>query len=65
MEFEELLIDHDKYLNAGNWLWVSQYYKVYNPTNYAKKYDPTGTFIRYFVPELRTFPSSHRSARTI
>jgi cryptochrome len=63
--FEELLIDHDTYLNAGNWLWLSassffhQYYKVYNPITFGKKYDKSGAFIRHFVPELRTFPDKY------
>ncbi|KAJ3216969.1 hypothetical protein HDU67_008698 [Dinochytrium kinnereticum] len=46
--FEELLLDHDPALNIGNWLWLSasaffhQYFRVYSPIAFGKKYDKTG-----------------------
>lgn len=51
--FEELLLDADVYLNAGNWMWLSasaffhQYYRVYSPIAFGKKTDPHGDYIRY------------------
>ncbi|XP_037960196.1 cryptochrome-2 isoform X2 [Teleopsis dalmanni] len=47
--FEELLLDHDWALNAGNWLWLSasaffhSYFRVYSPVAFGKKTDPTAS----------------------
>lgn len=61
--FEELLLDADWALNAGNWLWLSasaffhQYFRVYSPVAFGKKTDPEGKFIKKYVPELGKYPS--------
>ena len=50
--FEELLLDADWSLNAGNWMWLSasaffyQYFRVYSPTAFGKKTDKNGDYIR-------------------
>ncbi|XP_053691981.1 cryptochrome-1 [Sabethes cyaneus] len=62
--FEDLLLDADWALNAGNWMWLSasaffhQYYRVYSPVAFGKKTDPTGSYIRKYVPELARYPES-------
>lgn len=61
--FEELLLDADWALNAGNWMWLSasaffhQYYRVYSPVFFGKKTDPEGLYIKKYVLELRNYPS--------
>lgn len=61
--FDDLLIDWDPSLNAGNWMWLSasayfhQYFRVYSPIQFGKKYDPNGDYIRHFCPELKEFPA--------
>lgn len=61
--FEELLLDADWSLNAGNWMWLSasaffyQYFRVYSPVAFGKKTDPRGDYIRKYCPELKHFPS--------
>lgn len=61
--FEELLLDADWALNAGNWMWLSasaffhQYYRVYSPIAFGKKTDPEGKFIKKYVPELKNYPN--------
>ncbi|KAF6258816.1 6-4 photolyase [Scenedesmus sp. NREL 46B-D3] len=63
--FEELLLDADHFLNAANWMWLSataffnQYYRVYSPVTFGKKYDPEGKFIRRFVPQLARLPTKY------
>ncbi|KXZ45826.1 hypothetical protein GPECTOR_50g620 [Gonium pectorale] len=63
--FEEHLIDQDHYLNAANWMWLSasaffsQYFRVYSPVVFGKKYDPDGKFIRKFLPVLKDMPSKY------
>ena len=60
--FEEHLIDHETACNAGNWQWLSctaffhQYYRVYSPVAFGKKWDPKGGLIREYVPELKDVP---------
>jgi len=61
--FEELLLDADWSLNAGNWMWLSasaffhQYFRVYSPVAFGKKTDPNGDYIRKYVPALRKVPA--------
>uniref|UniRef100_A0AAV1V3I5 Photolyase/cryptochrome alpha/beta domain-containing protein n=1 Tax=Peronospora matthiolae TaxID=2874970 RepID=A0AAV1V3I5_9STRA len=60
--FQELLIDHDWGINAGNWLWLSSsyffkaYFRVYSPSTFGKNWDPEGLFIRKYVPALSKMP---------
>ena len=61
--FDELLLDADYALNAGNWLWLSgtsvfftAYFRLYSPVAFGKKYDPNGNFIRKYLPQLNHFP---------
>ena len=68
--FEKKLIDGDWALNNGNWLWLSgvapfsmPYFRLYNPCPDAKSSlnveTKTADFIRYWVPELKEFPSKY------
>lgn len=63
--FEELLLDADWSLNAGNWQWLSasaffhQYYRVYSPIAFGKKTDPNGTYIKKWLPKLAKFPTKY------
>jgi len=63
--FDELLIDADWAINNGNWMWLScscffyQYFRCYSPVAFGKKYDPDGTYIRTYVPELAAFPAKY------
>ena len=60
--FEEWLIDHEVSCNSGNWQWLSctafyaQFYRCYSPIAFPKKTDPTGEFVRRYVPELARYP---------
>ncbi|CAI5929680.1 unnamed protein product [Closterium sp. NIES-64] len=57
--FDRLLVDSDWAINNGNWLWLSasaffsQYHRIYSPVTFGKKYDPSGKFIRHFLPVLK------------
>jgi deoxyribodipyrimidine photo-lyase len=57
--FRHLLIDGDVPQNVGNWQWVagtgpdaSPYNRVFNPILQGHKFDPTGEYVRRWVPEL-------------
>ncbi|KXP11700.1 deoxyribodipyrimidine photolyase [Tsukamurella pulmonis] len=58
--FQDLLIDGDPASNAHGWQWVAgtgtdaaPYFRVFNPTAQAEKFDPRGEYVRTYVPELR------------
>ena len=57
--FKEHLVDYDVASNAHGWQWTagtgtdaSPYYRVFNPIEQGKKFDPEGDYIRRYVPEL-------------
>ena len=57
--FMRHLLDADVAANNGNWQWCASTgtdamrgYRMFNPTLQSKKFDPEGTFIRTYLPEL-------------
>ncbi len=64
--FMEHLVDGDPAANNGGWQWAAStgtdaqpYFRVFNPTTQGRKFDPDGTYVRRFVPELADLPSKH------
>lgn len=58
--FMDHLVDGDIASNSHGWQWTagtgtdaSPYFRVFNPTSQSAKFDPTGGYIRTWVPELR------------
>lgn len=57
--FMERLLDGDLAPNNGGWQWAAStgcdpqpYFRIFNPYLQSKKFDPEGTYIRKYVPEL-------------
>ena len=61
------LIDGDEANNNGNWQWIASvgtdpapyFRRIYNPTLHMERYDPEGTYVRRYVPELARVPDEH------
>jgi deoxyribodipyrimidine photo-lyase len=59
--FAEKLLDFDLASNSGGWQWAAgcgtdaaPYFRIFNPTEQAKKFDPEYKYIRRWVPEFGT-----------
>lgn len=57
--FLDTLVDADLANNSVNWQWVAgcgvdaaPYFRIFNPVLQSQKFDPNGTYIRHWVPEL-------------
>ena len=68
--FDKKLVDADWALNNGNWLWLAgvapfsmPYFRLYSPCPDGKSSlnveAKNAEFIRYWVPELKDFPSKY------
>jgi deoxyribodipyrimidine photo-lyase len=57
--FMEHLVDGDLASNQHGWQWVAgtgtdaaPYFRVFNPVTQGERFDPAGTYVRRWVPEL-------------
>ncbi len=57
--FLNTLVDADLANNSAGWQWVAgcgadaaPYFRIFNPVLQSQKFDPEGTYIRRWVPEL-------------
>ena len=59
--FAQKLLDFDLSANNGGWQWASgsgcdsaPYFRVFNPTEQTKKFDPKYEYIKKWIPEFNT-----------
>jgi deoxyribodipyrimidine photo-lyase len=65
--FMRWLLDGDEANNNGNWQWIASvgvdpapaFRRLYNPSTQAKNFDPDGSYIRRYVPELKQVPDAY------
>ena len=57
--FMKYLIDNDVASNSHGWQWTagcgtdaSPYYRVFNPIEQGRRFDPEGIYIKKYIPEL-------------
>lgn len=62
--FMNQLLDGDLAPNNGGWQWAAStgcdpqpYFRIFNPKLQSERFDPEGTYIRTFVPELKSVSS--------
>jgi deoxyribodipyrimidine photo-lyase len=61
--FWDTLVDADLANNSLGWQWVAgcgadaaPYFRIFNPITQATRFDPDGTYVRDWVPELARLP---------
>jgi deoxyribodipyrimidine photo-lyase len=61
--FWDTLVDADLANNTLGWQWVAgcgpdaaPYFRIFNPLTQATRFDPDGTYVRGWVPELARLP---------
>lgn len=61
--FWDTLVDADLASNSMNWQWVSgsgadaaPFFRIFNPVTQGEKFDPAGTYVKRWVPELKDLP---------
>jgi deoxyribodipyrimidine photo-lyase len=64
--FWDTLVDADLASNSAGWQWTAgsgadaaPYFRVFNPILQGAKFDPEGTYVRRYVPELARLPAKH------
>jgi deoxyribodipyrimidine photo-lyase len=64
--FARLLLDGEPAQNNGNWQWIAStgadpapyFRRLLNPMTQQRKFDPDGTYVRRWVPELAAVPAA-------
>jgi len=64
--FRDCLMDADHANNCAGWQWIAgcgadaaPYFRIFNPVTQARRFDPKGEYVRYFVPQLRHLPDRY------
>ncbi len=64
--FWDTLLDADIGNNAASWQWVAgcgadaaSYFRIFNPVLQGKKFDPDGTYVKKWIPELKDVPKKY------
>jgi deoxyribodipyrimidine photo-lyase len=64
--FWDTLVDADPASNPVNWQWVAgtradaqPFFRIFNPVLQGEKFDPQGTYVRRYVPELAQLPDRY------
>jgi len=64
--FWDCLVDADLANNSASWQWIAgcgadaaPYFRIFNPITQGVKFDPNGTFIRQYLPELAQLPDAY------
>lgn len=64
--FWDCLVDADLASNSASWQWVAgsgadaaPYFRIFNPVTQSAKFDPSGDYIKHYVPELKSMPDKY------
>lgn len=63
--FAAQLLDYDLAANNGGWQWSAStgcdaqpWFRIFNPVTQSRRFDPAGTYIRSWLPELARVPDA-------
>ena len=64
--FWDTLLDADLASNSASWQWVAgcgadaaPYFRIFNPVTQGQKFDPSGTYVRKYIPEIKELPNKY------
>jgi deoxyribodipyrimidine photo-lyase len=64
--FMQKLVDGDLAANNGGWQWAAgtgtdaqPYFRIFNPIAQGERFDPDGTYVKEWIPELRGVPAKY------
>lgn len=64
--FMRQLVDGDMANNNGGWQWIAStgvdaqpYFRILNPVLQGERHDPSGAYVRRWIPELRRIPDRY------
>ena len=64
--FMRHLVDGDLASNQHGWQWTAgtgtdpaPYFRIFNPVSQGARFDPEGSYVRHWIPELRSVPSRY------
>ncbi|NKB47366.1 MAG: deoxyribodipyrimidine photo-lyase, partial [Legionellales bacterium] len=64
--FWDTLVDADLANNSASWQWVAgcgadaaPYFRIFNPVTQGQKFDPDGSYVRQFIPEIINLPDKY------
>jgi deoxyribodipyrimidine photo-lyase len=67
--FWDTLVDADLANNAASWQWVAgsgadaaPYFRIFNPIEQGRRFDPDGSYVRRWCPELAPLPDAYLHA---
>jgi deoxyribodipyrimidine photo-lyase len=64
--FWDTLVDADLASNTLGWQWsagcgadAAPYFRIFNPVRQGERFDPEGTYVRRWCPELERLPATY------
>jgi len=67
--FWDTLVDADLASNSLGWQWVAgsgadaaPFFRIFNPVRQGERFDPDGSYVAHWVPEIANLPAKHRQA---
>jgi deoxyribodipyrimidine photo-lyase len=64
--FWDTLVDADLANNSASWQWIAgcgadaaPYFRIFNPVTQGQKFDPDGSYVRRFIPEISLLPDKY------
>jgi deoxyribodipyrimidine photo-lyase len=64
--FWDTLVDADLANNTMGWQWIggcgadaAPYFRIFNPITQGEKFDPDGSYVKQYLPELSKVPAKY------